>query len=165
MWYGGIDWADEHHDTVVLDEQGQRVGSCRVTHTPEGLAQLVTFLQGTVVSAPEPLGHLVRGELFATIVSALDDPCVDVRCQVLYALAEGAGPAAVDLLLARTTDPDTCIRHAAVHALARVGDKSLVPLLERIEQYDQGRCRAVWVKDAARYAIECISKRHLIQPT
>ncbi len=54
MWYAGIDWADEHHDAVVLDEQGQRVGACRVTHTPEGLAQLITFLQGTVASAPEP---------------------------------------------------------------------------------------------------------------
>jgi len=54
MWYAGIDWADEHHDAVVLDEQGQRVGSCRVTHTPEGLAQLVTFLQRTVASAPTP---------------------------------------------------------------------------------------------------------------
>jgi transposase len=54
MWYAGIDWADDHHDIVVIDEQGQRVASCRVPHTPEGLAQLVTFLQGTVAAAPTP---------------------------------------------------------------------------------------------------------------
>jgi Transposase len=40
--YAGIDWADDHHDVVVLDEHGQRIGSCRVTHTPEGLVQLIS---------------------------------------------------------------------------------------------------------------------------
>jgi transposase len=54
MWYAGIDWADDHHDAVVIDEQGQRVASSRVAHTPEGLAQLVAFLQGTVAAAPTP---------------------------------------------------------------------------------------------------------------
>jgi transposase len=52
MWYAGIDWADDHHDAAVFDDAGQRVASCRVSHTPEGLAQLVVFLQGTVASAP-----------------------------------------------------------------------------------------------------------------
>jgi transposase len=54
MWYAGIDWADDHHDAVVIDEWGQRVASCRVAHTPAGLAQLVSFLQETVASAPTP---------------------------------------------------------------------------------------------------------------
>src|SRR5260221_866663 len=54
MWYAGIDWADDHHDAVVIDEQGQRVASCRVADTPDGLAQLVRFLQGTVAAAPTP---------------------------------------------------------------------------------------------------------------
>jgi transposase len=53
MWYAGIDWADDHHDVVVIDEQGQRQASCRVAHTPEGLAQLTAFLQGIMASAPE----------------------------------------------------------------------------------------------------------------
>jgi HEAT repeat protein len=110
--------------------------------------------------AARALGHLIAGEVFSPLVNALDDPSIDVRCQALYALAESAGARAVDLLLARVTDPNSCVRHASVHALARVGDESLIPLLERIEQQDQGRCRAVWVKDAARYAIECIGKRH-----
>ena len=116
--------------------------------------------------AAQVLGQLVRGEVFAPLVSVLDDPSVDVRCQALYALAESAGPAAVELLLARTTDPNTYVRHAAVTALGRVGNESLIPLLERIAQHDQGELgRAMWVREAARYAIEGIRKRHLIQPT
>jgi transposase len=74
MWYAGIDWADDHHDAVVLDEQGQRVGSCRVTHTPEGLAQLVTFLQGTVASAPtrQELACLIETTHGLLITALLD---------------------------------------------------------------------------------------------
>jgi HEAT repeat protein len=117
------------------------------------------------MDAARALGHVVTGEVFAPLVAALDDPAIEVRRQALWALAESAGPHAVDLLLARITDPEACIRHAAVHALAGVGDENLIPLLERIEHQDQGRCRAVLVRETARYAIECIKKRHRIPPT
>ena len=43
MWYAGIDWADEHHVVVVLNEQGQQVATKQVAHTVEGLAQLTTL--------------------------------------------------------------------------------------------------------------------------
>jgi transposase len=45
MWYVGIDWADTHHDAVVIDEKGHQVGSLRVDHNPEGMTKLNTFLQ------------------------------------------------------------------------------------------------------------------------
>jgi transposase len=45
MWYTGIDWADAHHDALVLDETGRQMGSLRVDHTPEGLAKLHAFLE------------------------------------------------------------------------------------------------------------------------
>ena len=48
MWYAGIDWADTHHDALVIDETGQRVSSLRVSHTPEGLSQLISFLSSMV---------------------------------------------------------------------------------------------------------------------
>lgn len=51
MWYAGIDWADTHHDALVLDEKGHQRGSVRVEHTPEGLAKLNTFL--ATFSGPE----------------------------------------------------------------------------------------------------------------
>jgi transposase len=44
MWYVGLDWADQHHDLVVLDEAGRRVGSRRVAHSQEGLQELKQFL-------------------------------------------------------------------------------------------------------------------------
>jgi len=50
MWYAGIDWADTHHDALVLDEKGHQRGSVRVDHTPEGLAKLNTFLE--TISGP-----------------------------------------------------------------------------------------------------------------
>jgi Transposase len=45
MWFAGIDWADQHHDIVVIDEAGRRVAQLRVEHTAEGLSTLVTFLR------------------------------------------------------------------------------------------------------------------------
>ena len=44
MWFAGIDWADRHHDTVVIDEAGRKVAHLRVDHTAEGLTKLVNFL-------------------------------------------------------------------------------------------------------------------------
>lgn len=48
MWYAGIDWADEHHVVVVLDEKGQQMATKQFPHTVDGLAQLTTFLVSTV---------------------------------------------------------------------------------------------------------------------
>ena len=48
MWYAGIDWANDHHDALVIDEQGHQVGSLRVDHTPQGMSRLNTFLEQIV---------------------------------------------------------------------------------------------------------------------
>ena len=45
MWFAGIDWADRHHDNVVIDEAGRKVAQLRVEHTPEGVHKLVNFLR------------------------------------------------------------------------------------------------------------------------
>jgi transposase len=45
MWYAGLDWADSHHDVVVIDDIGRQVASRRVTHSAEGLAELTAFLR------------------------------------------------------------------------------------------------------------------------
>jgi transposase len=50
-WYTGIDWANDHHDVLVLDEKGQQVGSLRISHTPQGLAKLNTFLEQIIGTA------------------------------------------------------------------------------------------------------------------
>jgi transposase len=50
MWYAGIDWANDHHDALVIDEQGRQVGSLRVDHSPQGMSKLNTFLQQIIGS-------------------------------------------------------------------------------------------------------------------
>lgn len=45
MLYAGVDWANDHHDVVVIDDTGRQVDALRVTHTPEGLNKLKTFLE------------------------------------------------------------------------------------------------------------------------
>ena len=45
MWFVGIDWADQHHDVVVIDEHGKQLDKKRVAHSAEGLTELVEFLQ------------------------------------------------------------------------------------------------------------------------
>jgi hypothetical protein len=45
MWFAGIDWADRHHDVVVIDDAGRKVASLRVEHTAEGLKKLIAFLR------------------------------------------------------------------------------------------------------------------------
>ena len=43
MWYAGIDWADEHHVVVVLDEKGQQMATRQFPHTVDGLAKLTAL--------------------------------------------------------------------------------------------------------------------------
>src|SRR5450755_2438014 len=45
MKFCGIDWANDHHDALTIDEQGRQLGSIRVAHTPEGLSKLDTYLE------------------------------------------------------------------------------------------------------------------------
>lgn len=54
LWFEGIDWADTHHDVVVVDAAGTRVGMRRFAHSAEGVADLVTFLKGIGDPATQP---------------------------------------------------------------------------------------------------------------
>ena len=74
MWYAGIDWADQHHDVVVLDESGQIMASKRVEHSRAGLEMLVRFLEGmSSPSRKEQIACLVEtnhGLLIASLLEA-----------------------------------------------------------------------------------------------
>ena len=74
MWYAGIDWADAHHDALVIDEVGRQVGSLRVNHTPEGLKQLHAFLEHiTGPGGRDQMACIVetsRGLLIASLLEA-----------------------------------------------------------------------------------------------
>jgi transposase len=45
MKFCGIDWANDHHDALSIDEQGRQLGSIRVAHSPDGLSQLDSYLE------------------------------------------------------------------------------------------------------------------------
>lgn len=74
MWYAGVDWADQHHDILVLDETGRRIGLLRVDHTADGLAKLNGFLE-TITGADhkEQMACIVEtnhGLLIASLLAA-----------------------------------------------------------------------------------------------
>src|SRR5689334_11647809 len=62
MWYAGIDWADTHHDLVVIAASGTRLAQRRFAHTATGLADLIAFLKGIgdVADHPEQLACLIE---------------------------------------------------------------------------------------------------------
>jgi transposase len=52
MWDAGIDWADQHHDALIIDERGHQVGSRRSDHNPQGFAKLNTFREQIIGTQP-----------------------------------------------------------------------------------------------------------------
>ena len=74
MFYAGLDWADEHHDVVVIDETGKKLASKRVAHTKAGLDELTQFLES--FTGPQHRDQLAciaetnRGLLIAAILEA-----------------------------------------------------------------------------------------------
>jgi transposase len=110
VFFTGIDWADDHHDIAVLDQQGQLVGSLRVSHSPAGLAQLKAFLLG-IAGDPQQTPCFVEtnhGLLISSLLEAgfpvypLNPKTVDRRRK-----ASGAKTDAIDAyLLARTGRSD-----------------------------------------------------------
>ncbi len=74
MWYAGVDWADQHHDILVIDEMGRRIGVLRVDHTPDGLSKLNAFLE--TITGPEQKEQMAcivetnHGLLIASLLEA-----------------------------------------------------------------------------------------------
>jgi transposase len=56
MKFCGIDWANDHHDAVSIDDQGHQLESIRVAHSPEGLHQLDTYLER--IAGPADREHI-----------------------------------------------------------------------------------------------------------
>jgi transposase len=73
MWYAGIDWADDHHDAVVIDAAGHIVRTLRVDHTAAGLAALTAALmQITGPDAKEQLACIIETNHGLLIAALLD---------------------------------------------------------------------------------------------
>src|SRR5258708_13772018 len=92
MWYVGLDWADTHHDVLVLDEAGRRVGSRRFAHCHQGLTELKAFLLG-IAASPEELACIVEtshGLLIAFLLEA-GIPVYPVNPKTANQLRKAAG--------------------------------------------------------------------------
>jgi transposase len=74
MWYAGIDWANDHHDILVIDEKGQKKGSLRVAHNPEGMSKLNTFLEQIIGQESKDqmacIIEITHGLLIASLLEA-----------------------------------------------------------------------------------------------
>jgi transposase len=57
MWFTGIDWADTHHDIVVLTETGQTCLQLHVAHTATGITELITRLRK--LTGPDHLEEMI----------------------------------------------------------------------------------------------------------
>lgn len=71
MWYAGIDWADRHHDVVVIDEAGHQVAIKRVAHTQEGLIALTQMLLG-IAKTPEQIACIIETNQGLLIMALLE---------------------------------------------------------------------------------------------
>ena len=74
MWFAGIDWADAHHEVVVIDEEGTRVGQLRVSHSADGVKQLIVWLRemGDIATCPEHLVCLIETTQGVLITALLE---------------------------------------------------------------------------------------------
>src|SRR6266566_5001482 len=114
MWYFGLDWADTHHDVVVLDEAGRRVGSRRFAHSHKGLNELKEFVLG-IAASPDQLACIVEtnhGLLIAFLLEA-GIPVYPVNPKTANQLRKAAG--------AKTDQIDA-------HLLAKIGRLDLAEL-------------------------------------
>jgi transposase len=92
MWYVGLDWADTHHDVVVLDEAGRRLASRRFAHSHDGLNELKQFLLG-IAASPDQLACIVEtshGLLIAFLLE-MGIPVYPVNPKTANQLRKAAG--------------------------------------------------------------------------
>jgi transposase len=98
----GIDWATEHHDVAVVDDDGRVVARGRVSNDAAGFAQLLTLLAeaGDSAAHPIPVGiETDRGLLVAALAAS--------RYRARYAVSGAKSDATDAVLLANIvrTDP------------------------------------------------------------
>lgn len=113
MWFVGIDWADQHHDVVVLSATGERMGQRRVAHTVAGLEELVSLLH-EFTAVPEEMvcvvetsqGLLVTALLEAGVQVAAVNPVAVGRLRPVSGVKTDLRDAALLARYARTTWPE-----------------------------------------------------------
>jgi HEAT repeat protein len=90
----------------------------------------VRALRELARARPGP-GDPRRAETAATLVALLDDREPSIRVEAARALVAWATPESADALLNLLGSDSADLRHAAMDALARLGDKRAVPMIAR----------------------------------
>ena len=128
MWYTGIDWANDHHDALVLDEKGHQVGSLRISHSAQGLAKLNTFLEQIIGMASKEQMACIIETTHGLLISALLEagwPVYPVNPRTVDR-RRGASGAKTDLidayLLAKTGRADFVDLHRLAPDSEQVGE-------------------------------------------
>jgi RimJ/RimL family protein N-acetyltransferase len=113
-------------------------------------------------NAVELLVTLLGPQALPWVEKCLGDEDVGFRCAGCSFLAELECPEAVPRLLrCLREDPSDWVRHAAVDALERCGDRSAIPDLRRAAKSDRGTdYEGRTIRDAARQAIKRITERN-----
>lgn len=90
-------------------------------------------------SVVEAVGHVERGAVERILKRALVDPNADVRIRAVGAIGERRARAKwLDALVAALADPNTRVRAAAAHGLARLGSaQALSSLLDHVDTVDR----------------------------
>ena len=114
--YCGIDWATEHHDVAVVDDDGRVVARGRVDNDAGGFAQLLTLLAeaGDTAKHPIPVGIETDRGLWVAALRATGrviypiNPLAASRYRARYAVSGAKSDATDAVLLANIirTDPD-----------------------------------------------------------
>jgi transposase len=113
--YCGIDWATEHHDVAVIDDDGRVVARGRVSNNAAGFAQLLTLPAEAGDSAAHPISVGIetdRGPWLAALretgrVIYPINPLAASRYRARYAVSGAKSDATDAVLLANNlrTDP------------------------------------------------------------
>lgn len=114
--YCGIDWASDHHDVAVVDDNGQVVARGRVDNDAAGFTQLLTLLAraGDSPEQPIPVGIETDHGLWVAALRETGrviypiNPLAASRYRARYAVSGAKSDATDAVLLANIirTDPD-----------------------------------------------------------
>jgi transposase len=114
--YCGIDWATDHHDVAVVDDDGRIVARGRVDNDAAGFAQLLTLLAEAGDTAVNPIPVAIETDrgLWVAALRATGrviypiNPLAASRYRARYAVSGAKSDATDAVLLANIirTDPD-----------------------------------------------------------
>ena len=112
--YCGIDWASDHHDVAVIDDNGQVVTRGRVGNDAAGFAQLLMLLAETRDSADDPIPVAIETDRGLWVAALREtgrviypiNPLAASRYRARYAVSGAKSDATDAVLLANIVRTD-----------------------------------------------------------